>query len=341
MRTKFDALGFGFFVPLFFLYVGVNFNFRSLVKDPRMSYLLPILLISAYLIKMIPALFYKFKSSWRETLSAGVPTSSLLTLIISAAGIGLRLGAIDEATSAAFVLVAAVTSTVSPVLTNKIMPSGQVGLRSAIGLIGATEEAFLVARELLKRREMVLFIVADPSEKDRAEQAGFSSLLVEGLPGTLQSVKLPPLKSLLVMTESDENNAALCRAAAARSLSHIVALASDPSKLSELKEPGVQIFSPGLFRTSLLALMAQNPDLFELLISTRKDHRITEIIVSNLQVSGQSLRELGLGSEILIISIRRGKDYLVPRGDTRLEIGDWLTVYGTTRQVLELKSNLE
>ncbi|MGB9836950.1 MAG: TrkA C-terminal domain-containing protein, partial [Candidatus Saccharicenans sp.] len=162
-----------------------------------------------------------------------------------------------------------------------------------------------------------------------------------GLPGTLQSVKLPPLKSLLVMTESDENNAALCRAAAARSLSHIVALASDPSKLSELKEPGVQIFSPGLFRTSLLALMAQNPDLFELLISTRKDHRITEIIVSNLQVSGQSLRELGLGSEILIISIRRGKDYLVPRGDTRLEIGDWLTVYGTTRQVLELKSNLE
>jgi Trk K+ transport system NAD-binding subunit len=59
------------------------------------------------------------------------------------------------------------------------------------------------------------------------------------------------------------------------------------------------------------------------------------------QAAGRSLRELKLGAEILISAVKRGDEYLVPRGDTRLEIGDWITVYGETELVDELKSKLE
>lgn len=341
LRTKFDAIGFGFFVPLFFLTVGINFNFVSLINDPKMMYLAPVLLISAYAVKILPGLVFKLGFSWRETFAGGILLSSRLSLIIAAAGIGLKLGAIDESTTAAFILTAAVTSTFSPVLFNSLLPASRAHEKSVIAIIGATEDAVQTGRELTARKEKVVFIAAESSGRDKVEAAGFPSIQLDGLPESLRTAKLPRLKSLLVMTQSDDDNASICRVAASMGISHVVVLVNNASRLPDFKEMGVQIFAPGLFRASLLALMARNPDLFNLLISTRKDHQITEITVFNRQAAGQSLRELGLGADILIIAIKRGEDYLVPRGDTRLEVGDWITVYGETEQVDELKSRLE
>jgi Kef-type K+ transport system membrane component KefB/Trk K+ transport system NAD-binding subunit len=341
LRNKFDAIGFGFFVPLFFLTVGINFNFISLINDPKMIYLAPILLVSAYLVKILPSLVFKLSFSWRKTFAGGILLSSRLSLIIAAAGIGLRLGVIDESTTAAFILTAAVTSTFSPVLFNSLLPASRLNEKSAIAIIGATEDAIQTGRELTAHKEKVLFIVSESSGRDRLESAGFPAIQLEGLPESLRTAKLPRLKSLLVMTQSDDDNASICRVAISMGISHVVVLVNSASRLPDFKEMGVQIFAPGLFRASLLALMARNPDLFNLLISTRKDHEIMEITVFNPQAARRSLRELGLGADILIIAIKRAEDYLVPRGDTKLEIGDWITVYGETEQVDELKSRLE
>jgi Kef-type K+ transport system membrane component KefB len=341
LRSKFDAIGFGFFIPLFFLTVGINFNFASLVKDPKMITIVTVLLISAYAVKIIPGLILKIGFTWRETLAGGILLSSRLSLIIAAAGIGLRLGAINETTTAVFILAAAVTSTVSPILFNSLVPTRRTTEKSAIAIIGADEDAVQTGRELTARKEKVQFIVSEASAKIRVEAAGFSSIHLDGLPESLRTAKLPRLKSLLVMTPSDDENASICRVATSMGLQHIVVLVNHASRLRDFKDLGVQIFAPGLFRPSLLALMARNPDLFNLLISTREDHQITEITVLNSQAAGLSLRELGLGADILIIAIKRGEDYLVPRGETKLEMGDWITVYGEAEQVDELKSRLE
>jgi Kef-type K+ transport system membrane component KefB/Trk K+ transport system NAD-binding subunit len=341
LRSKFDAIGFGFFIPLFFLIVGINFNFTSLVKDPRMIWLVPVLLISAYVVKIIPSLVLKVGFTWRETFAAGILLSSRLSLIIAAAGIGLRLGAIDETTTAVFILTAAVTSTVSPVLFNSLVPTRGTGEKSGIAIIGENEDAVQTGRELTARKEKVLFIVSEVSAKGRIDGLGFSSVLIHGLPEGLRTAKLPRLKSLLVMTPTDDENESICRVAKSMGLQHIVVLVNQASRLGNFRDLGVQVFAPGLFRPSLLALMARNPDLFNLLISTREDHQITEITVFNRQAAGLSLRELGLGADILIIAVKRGDDYLVPKGETKLEVGDWITVYGETEQVDELRSRLE
>jgi len=341
LRSKFDAIGFGFFIPLFFLTVGINFNFLSLVKDPKMITLVPVLLISAYVVKIIPGLVLKAGFTWRETFAGGLLLSSRLSLIIAAAGIGLRLGAINETTTAVFILAAAVTSTVSPVLFNSLIPARRANEKSAIVIIGATEDAVQTGRELTARKEKVYFIVSDASARSAIEAAVLPTIQLDGLPESLRTAKLPRLKSLLVMTPSDDENASICRVVASMGLQHIVVQVNEASRLREFTDMGVQIFAPGLFRTSLLALMARNPDLFNLLISTREDHQITEIIVLSDQAAGRALRELGLSADILILSIKRGENYLVPRGETKIEVGDWITVYGETEQVDDLKSRLE
>ena len=56
----------------------------------------------------------------RGAISAGLLLSSRLSLIIAAAAIGVRVGAVSEAVAAAVILVAVFTCTLSPILFTKV-----------------------------------------------------------------------------------------------------------------------------------------------------------------------------------------------------------------------------
>ena len=71
------------------------------------------------LIKILSGLFLRLSFNWRQTFAGGFLLSARLSLIIAASGIGISLGIIDESTNAAFILIAALTSTLSPILFNR------------------------------------------------------------------------------------------------------------------------------------------------------------------------------------------------------------------------------
>ena len=341
LRENLDAIGFGFFIPVFFLTVGVEFDLPAILRSRRTWVLAPVLLIAAYLIKVLPALLFKLRFTWKETFAGGLLLSSRLSLIIAASGIGLRLGVIDESTNAAFILIAAVTATLSPVLFSALIPEGKARDRSAIAIVGVTDLALQTARELAAQNEKVLFIEAGPAQTEAVRSAGFP-VLVPAVPSSgLGAVKLPPLKSLLVLTTEDDRNIEICRDARALGLQHVVVHVNDPARLPDFTALGAQTFTPALYRATLLALMARNPDLFQLMASGRAAHEVREILVFSRDVSGSSLRDLKLGGDILVLSIFRGGESLIPHGGTRLVIGDWITVYGDTGQVEALQARLE
>ncbi|WP_375386584.1 cation:proton antiporter [uncultured Microbacterium sp.] len=55
VESKVEAIAFGFFVPLFFLYTGVTFNLSALVADWRILVLLPIFAILLLVIRGLPS----------------------------------------------------------------------------------------------------------------------------------------------------------------------------------------------------------------------------------------------------------------------------------------------
>ena len=86
--------------------------------------LLPVFLLAAYLVKMVPCLLLGRYHPRRSTLAAGILLSSRLTLIIAAADIGRSLGVIAPATYSVLILVAVLSSTVSPVLFYRLQRGG-------------------------------------------------------------------------------------------------------------------------------------------------------------------------------------------------------------------------
>jgi trk system potassium uptake protein TrkA len=121
LRSKLDAIGYGVFVPFFFIKVGMTFDLPALLGSPSTLMAVPSLIVAAYVVKLLGGTAFRLSFSWRESLAAGTILSSRLALIIAASSIGLSLGAITEAANAGIMLVAIITSTVSPLVFSKLL----------------------------------------------------------------------------------------------------------------------------------------------------------------------------------------------------------------------------
>jgi Kef-type K+ transport system membrane component KefB len=127
LSSQLEAIGFGFFIPIFFIMVGVDFNLPALLSSTGALLSVPLLLVAAIAVKMIPALLFRLNNhTWREALAAGILLCPRLSLIIAAAAIGEKLGIIDESVNAGIVLVAIVTVTASPLAFLRVFPVQRV-----------------------------------------------------------------------------------------------------------------------------------------------------------------------------------------------------------------------
>ncbi len=79
-RDKLDAIGYGFFIPIFFIMVGVQFNIQAILGSSVGLILLVWLVVVAFMVKLVPALILKFLFNWRQTSRWGdvVILSSLI-----------------------------------------------------------------------------------------------------------------------------------------------------------------------------------------------------------------------------------------------------------------------
>ncbi len=99
-RRKLEAVGFGFFIPVFFVSSGVRFDLGALTENPA---LVPVFLAALVLVRGLPALLYRRLLGGRRTAIAGLLQATSLPFIVAATAIGMELGLIDAAQSAALI----------------------------------------------------------------------------------------------------------------------------------------------------------------------------------------------------------------------------------------------
>jgi Kef-type K+ transport system membrane component KefB len=102
-RRKLEALGFGFFIPVFFVTSGVRFDLDALTQDASNLAMVPVFLAALLVVRGLPALVYRGAIGSRRTVVAAVLQSTSLPFIVAATAIGLELDLIDAAESAALI----------------------------------------------------------------------------------------------------------------------------------------------------------------------------------------------------------------------------------------------
>jgi len=102
-RTKLEAIGYGFLIPVFFVSSGIRLDLTGLLHNPSALVRVPVFLLALLVVRGLPALLGLRASGPRATLALGLLQATSLPFIVTATQIGVALGKITPVTAAALV----------------------------------------------------------------------------------------------------------------------------------------------------------------------------------------------------------------------------------------------
>lgn len=339
LHLKLDAIGFGFFIPIFFIMVGVQFDLPKLLSSREGLLLVPLLLAAAYVIKFVASLLFRLSFGWRETFAAGGLLSARLSLIIAAAAIALQLGAIDESINSAIILVAIVTCTASPLIFNRIYPPKELAKRHGVIIIGLSEPATLLAERLMRTGETVTVFGRNAERATQLQARGLSVTLGDRTDrAALAAVGAGRARAVLAISSYDDVNVEVAKMATLEfGVPEVIALIRDAKIADELlaQSLGVRVIRPQLATVLALEGALHFPAAFEMLTDPSDGVEVREISLQNEAFIGKRLREVQLVGDALLMGIRRGEEVFIPHGNTRLMRGDLLMLVGHEEALAE------
>lgn len=113
-RQKLEGVGFGVFVPVFFVASGIQYNLGALLASRAALIQVPLYLVALLVIRGLPALLYRPIIGTRRSIAAGLLQATTLGFVVAGVQMGVELRLIDAATSAALVASALLSVLIFP-----------------------------------------------------------------------------------------------------------------------------------------------------------------------------------------------------------------------------------
>lgn len=122
LEGRLSGIAFGFFVPIFFISVGIRFPLDAL-RDPSVLLLALAVIAVAVVAKLLPAPLLVWRGlRLRDAVASGVLLAGQLSVIIALAEVGVQIGVLSEALEAGAILLVGVTAVLSPIVFRILSP---------------------------------------------------------------------------------------------------------------------------------------------------------------------------------------------------------------------------
>jgi Kef-type K+ transport system membrane component KefB len=135
-RTKLDSMGYGLFIPVFFVTSGIRFDLQALLDDPANLAMVPIFLAALLIVRGLPAWLYRSFVGAPRARVAGILQATSLPFIVAATAIGQGLGVVDAAEASALVAAGLLSVLIFP-LTGLSLLRRAMGEERAVGPVAA------------------------------------------------------------------------------------------------------------------------------------------------------------------------------------------------------------
>jgi Kef-type K+ transport system membrane component KefB len=124
-HTKLQAVGFGVFIPFFFVASGMQLDVGALLSGGSALAMVPVFLVALLLARGLPAVLYRPMVGERDSLAAGLLQATSLPFIVAATGIGMELGLLRPAVGAAMVVAGLLSVVLFPLGALTILRGGK------------------------------------------------------------------------------------------------------------------------------------------------------------------------------------------------------------------------
>jgi Kef-type K+ transport system membrane component KefB len=125
-RQKLEAVGYGVFVPVFFVATGVQFQLNTLFANVTNVARVPIFLAALLAARGVPALVYKSVATRRQMLATALLHATSLGFLVVAGQIGVQLELLRPAVYAALVAAGLLSVVLFPLTALTVLRTAEV-----------------------------------------------------------------------------------------------------------------------------------------------------------------------------------------------------------------------
>lgn len=329
-KDKLTSIGYGFFIPIFFIMTGVGLNLRSLFAHPSSLMLLPVLVIFLFIAKAPVVLTYMRYFQKKNAFAGGFLTATTITIVLPTLQVARKLHAITSTQSDAFILAAVIVCILSPIVFNSnfvLLPEDKI--KEKVAIVGANAVTVPVAHDLHANWYSVKMFTDKKNQyktyDSRVENLTFLPNLDEE---TLEKDGVFDGDIVVAANRADEDNIKIARMAKEKGVDRVIARLSevDSKTLTEFNEKGIEVFNSTNVHAALMRAMIESPTVYRIMTDTK--NILYSVKVKNTHYTGRQLMDLEFIDQITVSRIKRGDKWLIPRGATVIEPGDILVFSG-------------
>lgn len=343
-EDKLTSIGYGFFIPIFFITTGANLNLREFFANPRALALIPALVFGFFLAKAVPAFIFTRYYGRRNGLAGAFLCATTITLVLPTLQVAQNLKAITSTQADAFILAALIACICGPIGFNSLYkPTPADLIKKRVVIIGTNVMTVPIAQQLTKSLYQVRMIT---NQKDNYEAYNSEVADLQYFPKLTEDDLAEngyfDCDIMVVSFLNDQENFAFALAAKKRGVNRVIAMreknTSEYAQLNQLVEAGVELFHPYTALSSMLRSLIESPSIMKMMTNTQ--NTIFEVVLKNRRYTGLELQNLPMINDITVSRIFRNGQWLVPHGGTVLEHGDHLIVTADYHKIAELQATL-
>lgn len=215
------------------------------------------------------------------------------------------------------------------------------GVRDAI-IFGLNGPSMALAHSLISHGWNVKIATQSVEKPDAQAVEGLQIYyVVDWNLSAMQRLGAAGAEAVVCMT-SDEDNLILCELAYEHfGTREIIVRLNDPAYFDQFHELGALIVNPSTAIVSLLDHMVRSPHATSLILG-QEDHQDTiEVEVRNMDILGMKLWDIRLPYEVIVQSIFRNGQLVIPHGNVQIKNGDLLTLVGPEEALEQAALRLE
>jgi amino acid transporter/Trk K+ transport system NAD-binding subunit len=176
--------------------------------------------------------------------------------------------------------------------------------------------------QLLEKRFSVPIYQGDGTKKELLEQVGVENVDVA-----------------IAASEDDGRNLIVALQAKRLGMKQVIAIVQDPEYIDLLQENGIVAISSPWATAAMVENFLDRPGVAQLFeLGTGVASLLGVTVQETARVVGKRVRELEIPYECVIAAVIRGKEFVVPRGETLIEAGERVILVGPTAAIREAQS---
>lgn len=338
---KLDGMSYGFFIPIFFIMVGVKLDLSTLTQFGESIPLILLLIAGFFTVQLIPSLLMWPLFGFKRAMAGGMLLSARLGETIATAQIGISLGIISAAENAGIVSASILISVISPLAYKILSPANEH--RPHHYILGGSRSSLLLAQRMHMHGMSCLSIIQNEEMKAEFERKSIPFKYKEDMKSFVKhSLQIRSSDLVIILTESRELTLDLAKILK-NDLEHskvIMRMQSGAYDLSGHSQD-FKLIDHDEVLADHVEKMIVRPNAIASVSESFGTYSVEEIRITNKEIHRLQVKEIAFPPSGSLIIQKRGSEIFIPHGDTHLLRGDIMTVIGNTTALAQFRDIFE